>query len=82
MAMGIAMIIAFLTILFTGEYPRSLFDFVTGVNRWSYRVNAYALFLTDAYPPFTLAPVTPDDAALPPGHSVRPLPPTSSPMAI
>jgi hypothetical protein len=50
-----AAIIAWFAILFTGQYPRGLFDYVVGVGRWALRVNAYAfLLVTDAYPPFSL----------------------------
>ena len=47
-------IIAWLAILFTGSYPRGLFDFVVGTMRWATRVWAYAfLLVTDEYPPFS-----------------------------
>jgi hypothetical protein len=50
-----AVIFAWFAILFTGRYPRSLFDFVLGVQRWGLRVLAYAfLLVTDRYPPFSL----------------------------
>ena len=52
----IAVVVAWFAILFTGRYPRALFDYVVGVGRWGLRVNAYAgLLLTDTYPPFRLS---------------------------
>jgi hypothetical protein len=57
---GIAAIIvvwiAFWAVLFTGRYPPSFHEFVTGYLRWSTRVSAYLYGLTDKYPPFRLSP--------------------------
>ena len=51
----VAVVLAWFAILFTGRYPRGLFDYVVGVGRWSLRVGAYAfLLVTDQYPPFSL----------------------------
>jgi hypothetical protein len=51
----LAVVVAWFSILFTGRYPRGLFDFVEGVLRWQNRVVGYAIILvTDLYPPFSL----------------------------
>ncbi len=50
--LGVLVLFAALAVLFTGTYPRGLFDFVMGINRWLYRVWAYAALMRDEYPPF------------------------------
>ncbi len=50
----ILVLIALITVLVSGSYPRSLYNLVMGFNRWQYRVMAYSLLMTDAYPPFRL----------------------------
>ena len=54
LAWAVTIIIAWFAILFTGSYPRALYEFGLGVLRWTTRVEAYLLLLVDAYPPFTL----------------------------
>jgi Domain of unknown function (DUF4389) len=51
----VSVILAWFAVVFTGRYPRGLFDYVVGVARWALRVEAYAfLLITDRYPPFSL----------------------------
>jgi hypothetical protein len=51
-----AVLVAWFAILFTGRYPRALFDYVLGVMRWGLRLNAYSvLLITDRYPPFSMS---------------------------
>lgn len=55
-AVGVVTFIAFWAILFTGRFPRGMFDFVVGYMRWSNNVTAYLGLLRDEYPPFSGEP--------------------------
>jgi len=74
---GIMALIAAVALLFTGHYPTGLFDFMMGLNRWAYRVAAYAMLLTDDYPPFRL-----DLGGADPGDAAVPAPPPREPVSV
>ena len=74
---GLLVLIAATVLLFTGRYPKPLYDFVVGMDRWAFRVGAYAALMTDRYPPFRLDQGGTDPGWVPAG----PLPPTGEPTA-
>jgi hypothetical protein len=65
--LGFLLLIALIALLFTAHYPKGLYDFVIGINRWAIRVRAYASLMRDEYPPFRLdmGPREPASAATP-----------------
>ena len=77
--LGILVLVAGLVLLFTGRYPRALFDVIIGVNRWIYRVLAYVALMRDEYPPFRLdqGPREPGDSTT--DDTPAPVEPVSTP---
>lgn len=71
---GVLAIVAGAILLFTGRYPREIFDLLMGLNRWCYRVLAYVALMTDDYPPFRL-----DTGGTDPGSIPRTPPPVRQP---
>jgi hypothetical protein len=76
---SLLLLISALALLFTGRYPRQLYDFNLGMDRWVVRVAAYVALMTDQYPPFRLDQGGPDPGSVP-AHPTSP-PPAGTPGA-
>jgi Domain of unknown function (DUF4389) len=71
---GIVVLVSAIVLLFTGGYPEPLYQFAMGMNRWCYRVLAYAALLRDEYPPFRLDQGGADPGSAVPAPTPRPAP--------
>jgi hypothetical protein len=77
---SLMVLIAAVILLFTARYPKAIYDFVLGMNRWVYRVAAYCLLMTDRYPPFRLDMGGEEPQADEVAPAARP--PAESPLAL
>lgn len=66
LAAVVVVLISFFAVIFTRGYPQGMFDFMVGVQRWAWRVEAYVLLMVDPYPPFTLD----EDPGYPAGFTI------------
>ncbi|HWJ11896.1 MAG TPA: DUF4389 domain-containing protein [Nocardioides sp.] len=76
---GVLVLIAAVLLLFTGRYPRTIFDLVLGLNRWVLRVAGYVALMTDRYPPFSLDQGGHEPLVSGPPPVATPVPPRTSP---
>jgi hypothetical protein len=79
---GLLVIFAGIALLFTTRYPRGIFDFVLGLDRWVVRVVAYVGLMTDRYPPFRLDQGGADPEGVAPGAPTEVVPPEAAPAAV